>query len=121
MGDGAVSTEADRAALPPCPFCGGHPSIAKHFKDEAFRLTHRCPAVGAILLDWAPREHLIARWSRRARAEATDEAIRAALDQAFDVVRNTADIFAEWSIVPNVRRFREELERQGLAMVRVGT
>lgn len=53
--------------LRPCPFCAGPAEITKHFKEECWRLLHRCPVVGAIALDWtAPRDRLVSQWNKRA-------------------------------------------------------
>ncbi len=35
-----------------CPFCGELPDITKHFRDEAYKLIHRCPVLGPIVFDW---------------------------------------------------------------------
>lgn len=52
--------------LKPCPFCGETPKLAKHFRDDLWRLSHRCPAVGPITLDWTTPESLVHHWNTRA-------------------------------------------------------
>jgi len=50
----------------PCPFCGAHPEIAKHFREEMWRLTHRCAVVGPLTMDWTGSENrLVERWNTR--------------------------------------------------------
>lgn len=52
--------------LLPCPFCGGKPVISKHFKDDAWSLSHRCEVVGFIEIGWtAPASRLVKRWNTR--------------------------------------------------------
>lgn len=34
--------------LKPCPFCGEPPEVSKHFKLDAWSLTHRCPIIGYV-------------------------------------------------------------------------
>ena len=43
---------SDALELKPCPFCGGEAKITKHFREDIWRLLHRCSVVGAITLDW---------------------------------------------------------------------
>lgn len=53
--------------LAPCPFCGGVPEITKHFRQESYGFTHRCPIVGPI--SWGFRESAqshIDMWNTRA-------------------------------------------------------
>jgi hypothetical protein len=58
-----------------CPFCGGAAEITKHFKEDIWRLLHRCPVVGPITIDWwDDRMRLIAAWNRRAPAFDPDDA-----------------------------------------------
>lgn len=52
--------------LKSCPFCGETPEITKHFKEEIWRLTHRCSVVGAIMLDWSSQNWLSKAWNTRA-------------------------------------------------------
>lgn len=50
----------------PCPFCGEQPEIAKHFKEDAWRLVHRCDVMGALVLDWTePRRRHVDTWNTR--------------------------------------------------------
>jgi hypothetical protein len=52
--------------LMPCPFCGETPAFAKHFREEMWRLMHRCKAVGFIeVSDWGPREWGAKKWNTR--------------------------------------------------------
>jgi len=49
-----------------CPFCGKSPHITKHFKEDMWRLTHRCQVIGPILLDWREiADELVAVWNTR--------------------------------------------------------
>jgi predicted nucleic acid-binding Zn ribbon protein len=50
-----------------CPFCGDKPEITKHFREEMWRLLHRCKIVGAISFDWSENfAWLVSRWNTRA-------------------------------------------------------
>ena len=49
-----------------CPFCGEAPQVTKHFKLEAYGLTHRCKAVGQIVIDFADYDRIRRRWNTRA-------------------------------------------------------
>jgi len=53
--------------LKSCPFCGGRAKIAKHAREDLWRLFHLCPAVGTILIDWSySEESLTDKWNTRA-------------------------------------------------------
>jgi len=63
----ADQTQTTDAVILWCPFCGEEPEIAKHFKEEMWRLVHRCPAVGPITIDWRDSvASVIKDWNRRA-------------------------------------------------------
>jgi hypothetical protein len=50
----------------PCPFCGETPAPTKHFKEDMWRMIHRCPIVGAIMFDWADDvNHIAKQWNTR--------------------------------------------------------
>jgi hypothetical protein len=51
--------------LKPCPFCGETPKLDKHFREDIWRLTHRCPAVGPITFDWSTPGRIANGWNRR--------------------------------------------------------
>jgi hypothetical protein len=52
-----------------CPWCGEAPQISKHFRDDAWRLIHRCKVMGPILIDWTYSEdRLVERWNTRPAA-----------------------------------------------------
>lgn len=52
--------------LAPCPFCGGLPTITKHFRHEMYSFTHRCSVIGPISRDFRenPQGH-IDMWNTR--------------------------------------------------------
>lgn len=52
--------------LKPCPFCGGNAEMTKHFREEIWNLIHRCPVMGALILDWSSKASLVERWNTRA-------------------------------------------------------
>jgi hypothetical protein len=52
-------------SLLPCPFCGGHPTLTKHHREDMWGLIHRCEVVGAVSFDWGAAERHAARWNRR--------------------------------------------------------
>lgn len=55
-----------KLTMKPCPFCGGQPEIAKHFKEDIWRFIHRCPVMGPLMLDWRDSsEALIKTWNTR--------------------------------------------------------
>jgi hypothetical protein len=58
--------------LLPCPFCGELPEISKHFKEEMYRLIHRCKVIGPIVLDWADKGYHEHRWNRRTLTKAAN-------------------------------------------------
>lgn len=59
--------------LLPCPFCGGEATITKHFKDDLWRLTHRCKTMGFIEIDWRMSpEWLAKQWNTRALESAVE-------------------------------------------------
>lgn len=37
--------------LEPCPFCGERPEVTKHFKEDMYRLIHRCKVLGPVSFD----------------------------------------------------------------------
>jgi hypothetical protein len=49
-----------------CPFCGELPEVAKHFREDVYRLIHRCKIAGPIVLEWASKGANEAQWNRRA-------------------------------------------------------
>ncbi len=49
-----------------CPFCGRTPEITKHFREDQWQLIHRCPVMGAMCLDWRPKNKLYEIWNSRA-------------------------------------------------------
>ncbi len=51
--------------LKPCPFCGETPNMSKHFREDIWQLTHRCPAVGAITFDWTTSDSIAKGWNTR--------------------------------------------------------
>jgi hypothetical protein len=56
----------DQPLLLPCPFCGGKAEITKHFKEDMWRLIHRCSVVDPITLEWtAPETRLSDKWNTR--------------------------------------------------------
>jgi hypothetical protein len=64
---------AEGSGMKPCPFCGGDAQISKHFKEDIWQLIHRCPVVGAIVIDWTePEQRVVDRWNTRAALEALD-------------------------------------------------
>lgn len=82
----------DPNALEPCPFCGGIPDISKHFKEEMWRLLHKCPVVGAITMDWtSPASRLVKRWNRRAPHAPADWAQLTHLAKWLSAVGNDED------------------------------
>jgi hypothetical protein len=59
----ASRTEPETKA---CPFCGEHPRITKHFKEEMWRLLHPCPVMGPMTMDWRESaEALVRLWNTR--------------------------------------------------------
>jgi hypothetical protein len=52
--------------LKPCPFCGGEAKIHAHHSGLMFHLTHRCPVIGLISIDWTSyAERLAQSWNTR--------------------------------------------------------
>ena len=50
----------------PCPFCGETPVIVEHFKEDLWRLTHRCKVMGPMVIDWTSDQNKLAqRWNTR--------------------------------------------------------
>jgi hypothetical protein len=55
--------------LKPCPFCGERPEVTKHFKEDMYRLIHRCKVLGPVSFDWSDKEPTHDRWNTRAELE----------------------------------------------------
>jgi len=55
--------------LKPCPFCGQTPILDRHYRDNLYRLVHRCTAIGAISLDWGTLESNATRWNTRKQSD----------------------------------------------------
>lgn len=58
-------SDADCDPLP-CPFCAETPEIAKHFREEMWRLSHQCCVIGPITLGWCDTvDALLKQWNTR--------------------------------------------------------
>ncbi len=58
----------------PCPFCGGQPTITKHFKESLWWLKHQCPVMGPLTMDWTDDPaRLVTRWNTRHVAVGSEE------------------------------------------------
>jgi hypothetical protein len=79
-----MSAEQERAALLPCPFCGGEAQLSRDFQavmlklgekatDEHyyFQLTHKCPSGLATSLHFTRKNIILDAWNTRARQALT--------------------------------------------------
>lgn len=70
----------------PCPFCGEQPEITKHFKEDAWRLVHRCDVMGALVLDWTePRRRHVDTWNTRTAERRGRESAAAEVERLKDL------------------------------------
>jgi hypothetical protein len=89
--------------LKPCPFCGEVPEVTKHFREDMWRLIHRCKAVGCIVVDWASQEWIEECWNQRAESAPRWIPVEERLpeDGAACVVWALGDYrIADYSIIP---------------------
>lgn len=40
----------------------------KHFKEEQWNFTHRCPVFGPMTFDWSTLDYIVKRWNTRSKA-----------------------------------------------------